>query len=199
VLQLLQLCFHGLLHLTLDTCAVPAHQGQDVPHHQQQWNPYNATTADSRSSRHSASAQPSADPAAAAAATAAAANSSGLSEYALQQQQRGRHHRVGLPDGLGSSTATETAWGSQSGQHSAVSAALHAVLLSQHDVALEQFSSLQEALEYLEQQDQQDSLVGLAAEDYGHKQQKQQMRRHWQDGQIPGMYVRRNSIAGRFV
>jgi hypothetical protein len=196
---LLQLCWFDFLYLTLDPYALPAHQGQDVPHQQQQWNPYNATTADSRSPRSSASAQPSADPAAAAAATAAAAKSSGLSEYALQQQQRGRHHWVGLPAGHGSSTAAESTWGSQSGHHSAVSAALRAVLLSQHDVALEQFGSLQEALEYLEQQDQQDSLVGLAAEDYGHKQQKQDTRRHREGGQIPGMYVRRNSVVGRFV
>jgi hypothetical protein len=122
-----------------------------------------------------------------------------LSEYALQQQQRGRHHWVGLPAGHGSSTAAESTWGSQSGHHSAVSAALRAVLLSQHDVALEQFGSLQEALEYLEQQDQEEGLVGLAAEDYGDRQQKQHMWRHRQDGHIPGMYVSRNGVVGRFV
>jgi hypothetical protein len=121
-------------------------------------------------------------------------NSSGLSAYVLQQRQRGRHHMVGLAAGAGGSAAAG-AWGSQPGHEAAVSAALRALLLTQHDVALEQFGSLQEALEYLEQFDEQGSLVGLAAEDYSndHKQYKQQRRRHRQDGQYPGMYVKIDS------
>ncbi|KAF6257343.1 hypothetical protein COO60DRAFT_1626853 [Scenedesmus sp. NREL 46B-D3] len=134
---------------------------------QRQWNPYNATTADSSRSRSSASAQPSCDPATAAATAAAAAGSSGLSAYALRHQQVGRQQLCGVAEGPGSPAAAAGAWGSQPARTAAVGAELRSVLLSQHEVALEQFGSLQEALDYLEQQDQQDSLVGLAAEDYG--------------------------------
>jgi hypothetical protein len=167
------------------------HQEQGTQ--QQQWNPCNATAASSNRSR-SSTAQHDSDPAVAAAAAATAANSSGLSAYALRHRHSGRHQLTGLPAGPGGSVAA-AALGSQPGQAAAAGAALRSVLLSQHEVALEQFGSLQEALEYLEQQDQQETLVGLAAEDYstGHKQQKHQGRQRGQGGLYPGMYSPRNS------
>jgi hypothetical protein len=156
------------------------HHGQATQ--QQQWNPYNTTAAGSSKTRSSCSEQREPDPATAAAAAAAAANSSGLSACALRQRHGSMQLMRGVP---GSAAAAAT-----SDSQAEPAAALRAVLLSQYEVALEQFGSLQEALEYLEQQDQQDNLVGLAAEDYntGHKQRKQHIRRHRQDGMYPGMY-----------
>lgn len=50
-------------------------------------------------------------------------------------------------------------------QHTAAEA-VREVLLQHHGVALEQFHSMQEALEFLQQLEQQEALLGLAAEDY---------------------------------
>lgn len=126
---------------------------------------------------------PNKDPGAAtAAAAAAAAASSGLSATPQLGSCPSRQlAQAGLQDMPGSRPA---------GSH-----AVRAALLVQHDVALEQFGSMQEALEFLEQLDKQQTLVGLAAEDYqqapavGHGKPMQQKWGNWHPGAFaPNLY-----------
>lgn len=86
---------------------------------------------------------------AATATAAAGANSSGLSDY---------------KDPLASALGGNNDAGSQ--QEQQVLAAVRAALLYEHGLALEQFGSLQDALAALAEREQQQTVVGLAEEDY---------------------------------
>eukprot|EP00775_Hariotina_reticulata_P006460 gene6460-biopygen8255 len=95
-----------------------------------------------------------------AAAAAAAVNSSGLSAAGLTRHSPctglvPQHATRLYSDHTLSSTTS-----------SSNVARTRAMLLEQHDIALEQFSGLQEALDFLQHVDEQCSLLGLASDDY---------------------------------
>jgi curved DNA-binding protein CbpA len=109
--------------------------------------------------------QPQHASAAAAAATAGATAAAAVNSSGLSASGHTRHH------------STRTAVHQQhagmlyqshtlSNSSSSILAKTRTLLLEQHNIALEQFSTLQEALQFLQQLDEQCSLLGLASDDY---------------------------------